>query len=50
MKRELTKIGDLSSNKGLFLSNTALMDKINHGLKTIKENGQYDKIYAKWFK
>ena len=31
-------------------SNTALMDKINHGLKNIKENGQYDKIYAKWFK
>ena len=22
---------------------------INTGLKTIKENGEYDKIYEKWF-
>lgn len=26
-----------------------LLQKINQGLKTIKENGQYDKIYRKWF-
>ena len=31
-------------------SNTALMEKINAGLKTIKDNGTYQKIYDKWFK
>lgn len=30
--------------------NKELTDKISHGLKVIKENGTYDKIYAKWFK
>ena len=30
--------------------NKDLTDKISHGLKVIKENGTYDKIYAKWFK
>ena len=30
--------------------NTALMEKINAGLKKIKEDGTYDKIYNKWFK
>ncbi len=29
--------------------NTALMEKINHGLATIKTNGQYGQIYKKWF-
>ena len=31
-------------------NNTALMKKINAGLKKIKEDGTYDKIYNKWFK
>ena len=31
-------------------NNTALMKKINAGLKKIKEDGTYDKIYSKWFK
>lgn len=31
-------------------NNTALMEKINAGLKKIKEDGTYDKIYNKWFK
>ena len=30
--------------------NTALEEKINAGLKMIKEDGTYDKIYNKWFK
>ena len=30
--------------------NTALMEKINAGLKNIKEDGTYDKINNKWFK
>lgn len=30
-------------------SNTALMDKINSGLRKIKENGVYEKLYKKWF-
>jgi hypothetical protein len=29
--------------------NTELINKINEGLKNIKANGTYDKIYAKWF-
>lgn len=31
-------------------NNTALMEKINAGLKKIKEDGTYDEIYKKWFK
>ena len=29
--------------------NKELADKINAALKKLKENGEYDKIYAKWF-
>lgn len=29
--------------------NKALLDKLNEGLKEIKANGEYDRIYAKWF-
>lgn len=29
--------------------NTELQTKINAALKKLKENGEYDKIYAKWF-
>ncbi|ALC87411.1 hypothetical protein AM499_17505 [Bacillus sp. FJAT-22090] len=29
--------------------NTELVEKINSGLKTIKENGEFDKIHAEWF-
>jgi glutamine transport system substrate-binding protein len=29
--------------------NTALLDKINHGLAAIKADGQYGEIYKKWF-
>lgn len=29
--------------------NKELMDKINAALKKLQENGEYDKIYAKWF-
>lgn len=29
--------------------NTALIGKINEGLKNIRANGKYDEIYAKWF-
>ena len=29
--------------------NTELMNKIDHGLATIKSNGQYAQIYKKWF-
>ncbi|MHB8172072.1 MAG: basic amino acid ABC transporter substrate-binding protein [Thermincolia bacterium] len=32
-------------NKG----NKELLEKINQGLKAVKENGEYDKIYEKWF-
>lgn len=31
-------------------NNTALMDRINDGLKKIREDGTYDNIYKKWFK
>lgn len=29
--------------------NTELVEKVNAALKTLKENGEYDKIYEKWF-
>lgn len=29
--------------------NKALVEKLNKGLQTIKANGEYDKIYQKWF-
>lgn len=29
--------------------NTELQEKVNAALKTLKENGEYDKIYEKWF-
>ena len=29
--------------------NTAILEKINHGLAAIKSNGEYAKIYKKWF-
>ena len=29
--------------------NMALVEKLNEGLKRIRDNGVYDKIYAKWF-
>lgn len=30
--------------------NKELLDKINKGLKNVKDNGTYDKLYKKWFK
>ncbi len=30
--------------------NTELLEKVNAGLKTLKENGKYDELVAKWFK
>ncbi|MEG1583670.1 MAG: basic amino acid ABC transporter substrate-binding protein [Anaerovorax sp.] len=29
--------------------NTELLDKINAGMKSIKDNGKFDELYAKWF-
>lgn len=34
---------------GAGLRNKALVEEINEALKTVKENGQYDEIYSKWF-
>lgn len=34
---------------GVRKGNTALLNKINESLRTIKENGEYDRIYQKWF-
>lgn len=34
---------------GVKKGNTALLTKINEVLKKAKENGEYDKIYEKWF-
>ena len=40
-----------SENYGIAVAkdNTELANKINAALKKLKENGEYDKIYAKWF-
>ena len=40
-----------SENYGIAVAkdNTELATKINDALKKLKENGEYDKIYAKWF-
>jgi len=34
---------------GVKKGNTAVLTKINEGLATLKANGEYDKIYKKWF-
>ena len=34
---------------GVQKGNTVLLDKINAGLKNLKENGTYDALVAKWF-
>ncbi|PKW13391.1 ABC transporter substrate-binding protein [Saccharopolyspora spinosa] len=34
---------------GMATGNTALKDRVNAALKKLKENGEYDKIYEKWF-
>ena len=34
---------------GVKKDNKALLDKINESLKKAKDNGEYDKIYEKWF-
>jgi polar amino acid transport system substrate-binding protein len=34
---------------GMATGNTALKDQVNASLKKLKENGEYDKIYEKWF-
>ncbi|MFD5828964.1 basic amino acid ABC transporter substrate-binding protein [Lentzea sp. NPDC060358] len=34
---------------GIKKGNTALLTKVNEVLKKAKENGEYDKIYEKWF-
>lgn len=46
-------VGDVleAENYGIAVSkdNTELMKQINAALKKLKENGEYDKIYNKWF-
>lgn len=32
------------------MDNKELLDSLNNGLKTLKENGKYDELVAKWFK
>lgn len=34
---------------GMRKQDTELIEKINAGLKTLKDNGSYDRIYKKWF-
>jgi len=29
--------------------NAELLAKVNSGLQKIKDNGEYDKVYSKWF-
>ncbi|GEL76436.1 transporter substrate-binding domain-containing protein [Tenuibacillus multivorans] len=50
----LKTVGDVMEGQpyGIALpkdSNPELLESINEGLKTIKENGTYDEIYEKWF-
>ena len=32
----------------VFAGNDKLLEKINDGLKNMKDNGTYDKLYKKW--
>lgn len=41
----LTNDYGVAVNKG----NTAFLQKINHGLDTLRQNGTYDKIHTRWF-
>ncbi|WP_089948464.1 transporter substrate-binding domain-containing protein [Lentzea xinjiangensis] len=48
---EVTKEFDTGEKYGIGIKkgNTALQSKVNEVLKKAKENGEYDKIYEKWF-
>ncbi|HEX7304236.1 transporter substrate-binding domain-containing protein [Lentzea sp.] len=48
---EVTKEFDTGEQYGIGMKkgNTALQTKVNEVLKKAKENGEYDKIYEKWF-
>ena len=44
--------GQLNSEKsgiGVAKNNKELLKMVNDGLKAVKENGEYDRIYKKWF-
>lgn len=57
-QQTLAPVGDKIQDKNYFSTgiaiavrpgNTALQQKLDAGLKTIKDNGTYQKIYQKWF-
>lgn len=52
-EKDITLIPHLYTHKqngfALAKDNTKMLDTINAGLKTIRENGEYDRIYKKWF-
>lgn len=41
--------GDEEYGVGMRKEDTALQEAINNGLETLKENGKYEEVYAKWF-
>lgn len=52
-EKDITLIPHLYTHKqngfALAKGNTKMLETINAGLKTIRENGEYDRIYKKWF-
>ena len=50
-KMRVIKLPESFSSAAFFVSkdNPDLLEKINAGLATIKQNGTYDKIYREWF-
>lgn len=51
--KDMKLVGDVAEVENLGIavakSNPALLDEINKALLKIKQNGEYDKIYQKWF-
>ena len=52
-EKDITLIPHLYTHKqngfALQKGNTEMLKTINTGLKMIRENGEYDRIYEKWF-
>ncbi len=52
-KKDYKIVGDILESEyyGIAVKkgNTELLEKINNGLKKLKENGEYAKLYKKWF-
>lgn len=50
--REYTVVGRFTDKPYYMFvrkGDTALLDRLNHGLQALRESGEYDRLYQKWF-